>query len=171
MNELTEDIQKFLSVADKERDYAVGADLLMRITGNAVRYREMMRKGPKTFAAFINKKLGEILEFRLAKLTHAQVSVMKAKADKIVEKSSGNEEQIRSGKREDHDKLPEEIKAAYIEALDCLRKERELHTQIRMLALGHVSCPDSEVYPFVKEIIKIDDRRLSLWRKYDEYES
>lgn len=158
-----------MSVPDKKRNYGEGADILQRVTGNAVRYREMMRKGPENFAGFINKKLGEILEFRLAKLTHAQVSVMKAKADKIVEQSGNHEDQIRSGKREDHDSLPDEIKAAYVEALDCLRMVRELQLQIRNLALGKSRCPDSEVYPFVKEIIKVDDKRLALWKKYDEF--
>ncbi|MCM1522794.1 MAG: hypothetical protein NC039_09115 [Muribaculaceae bacterium] len=167
---LTENIRQFLQQEDSQKDWAQGADLLQRITGNAILYREMMRKGPGKYAPFINKRLTEILEFRLAKLTHTQVSIMKAKADKVVEQSKTAEEKIRSGRRQDHDRLPDEIKAAYAEALDCLNKERELHMQIRRLALHTATCPDSELYPFVKEILKVDDRRLALWQKYDSYE-
>ena len=166
---LTPEIQKFLNVPESERDYASGADLLARITGNAIRYREMMRKGPETFAGFINKKLSEILDFRLAKLTHREVRMMQTKADRIIEQSASTEKSMLRGKRDDHANLPEDIQSAYAEALDCLHKERELHLEMRQLALRNTTCPDSDVYPFVKEILKTDDRRLHLWQKYDSF--
>lgn len=166
---ITERLKAFVALPDAEKDYADGAELLMRITGNMVRFREMMRKGPQNFAWLINKQLSSHLEFRLAKLTHDQVREMKVKADAIVEQSGKKEEKVKAGRRADHDSLPPEIQAAYTETLDCLRKQRELHLQIRKLALGSATCPDSELYPFVKEIIALDTKRLSLWKKYDEY--
>ena len=48
-------------------------------------------------------------------------------------KSGTSNEEFRKGKRADHDQLPEEIQARYIENLDLLRKMRELHLKLRKL--------------------------------------
>lgn len=168
---LTKELQSFLSLPESKRDYSKGAYLLLRITGNIIRYREMERKGFVTFKEFINKKLREQADYRLSKLTHSQVRSLRQKAEKIVVDSPSVEKDIRNGKRKDHNSLPENIQACYVEALSCLQKERELNTQIRLIVFGKYSCPDSELYPFVKEIVKLDDKRLKLWKEYDEYKA
>ena len=167
--ELTEGMRRYLEAEPSDRDNAEAAKILLRVSGNIHLYNQIMRTGPDRMAPLIERKLKDYYQFRLAKLTHEEVKRMSSRAEVIVKDTSKREEEIRSGRRPDHDSLPDEIRAAYAEALGCLHSERELHLQIRRLALSEATCPDSEIYPFVKEIIRLDDRRLALWRRYDEY--
>lgn len=166
---ITEWLRTFVHTPEDERDYREAAEIMLAISGNKVRYNNMIRKGPETFAEVINKYLADNLNFRLARLTREEVKAMTAKSEAIIADSGETEQKIRTGKRPDHEQLPEEIKVCYLETLDCVNKQRELHMQIRNLALGSATCPDSELYPFVKEIIRLDKLRLELWKKYDTW--
>ena len=46
---------------------------------------------------------------------------------------------------------------------------RELHLKLRTLSLDNTTCPDSERYSFLKEIITLDKKRVSNWDIYDHY--
>lgn len=76
---------------------------------------------------------------------------------------------FKAGKRADHDALPDEIKALYVENLQLLHRMREVHLRLRTLSLENVTCPDSERYPFLKEIIALDKRLRSNWDIYDHF--
>lgn len=169
--ELTEGMRRYLEADPENRDNTEAAKILLRVSGNIYLYNQIMRDGPDRMATVIERKLRDYYQFRLAKMTHEEVKRMSSQAERIVKETPKREEEIRAGKRPDHDSLPDEIRAAYAEALGCLYSERDLHLQIRKLALSEATCPDSELYPFVKEIIRLDDRRLALWRRYDEYKA
>jgi len=79
------------------------------------------------------------------------------------------DKQPQKGKREDHDLLPDEIKAKYVENLSLLQRMRELHLRLRSLSLENVTCPDSERYPFLKEFISLDKKLHTNWEAYDHY--
>ena len=76
---------------------------------------------------------------------------------------------FKAGKRPDHDDLPEEIQALYVENLDIVHRMRELHLKLRTLSLDNATCPDSERYPFLKEIINLDKKRVANWDIYDHF--
>ena len=46
---------------------------------------------------------------------------------------------------------------------------RELHLKLRSLSLDNTPCPDSERYPFLKELISLDKKLHSNWEIYDHY--
>lgn len=71
--------------------------------------------------------------------------------------------------RADHDLLPAEIQALYVENASILQKMRELHLTLRNLSLDNVACPDSERYPFLKELIELDKKYHSNWKAYDSF--
>ena len=77
--------------------------------------------------------------------------------------------EFKAGKRADHDLLPVEIQALYVENLDIINRMRELHLKLRTLSLENTTCPDSERYPFLKEIIALDKKRVENWDIYDHY--
>lgn len=83
--------------------------------------------------------------------------------------SGTSKEDFRKGKRADHDQLPEEIQARYVENLDLLRRMRELHLRLRSLSIEQVSCPDNERYPFLKELIALDKQLHENWNVYDHF--
>ena len=79
------------------------------------------------------------------------------------------EDERRLGKREDHDALPDDVKAKYVENLSLLQRMRELHLRLRSLSLENSTCPDSERYPFLKELIALDKKLHANWEAYDRY--
>ena len=65
--------------------------------------------------------------------------------------------------------MPDEIKAKYVENLSLLQRMRELHLRLRSLSLENATCPDSERYPFLKELISLDKKLHTNWEAYDRY--
>ena len=121
-------------------------------------------------------QLQKYYNFRVQALTHAQVEEMAAQVQTIADEhhltddaSTVPEDERRLGKREDHDSLPDEIKAKYVENLSLLQRMRELHLRLRSLSLDNATCPDSERYPFLKELITLDKKLHSNWEEYDHF--
>ena len=176
-------LQEWINTPAKERDYDQGALFLLQLTNNKIMYRNISRD-PKRHAEFLEFKIKRYLQYRLQDLTHAEVQDMQRKVDSIAMKhaldkaASSSEEdkealsesaQFRAGKRADHDTLPAEIQALYAENADIMRKMRELHLQLRKLSTQGSTCPDSDRYPFLKEIIEMDKRYHRNWQEYDSY--
>lgn len=46
---------------------------------------------------------------------------------------------------------------------------RELHLRLRSLSLENSTCPDSERFPFLKELIALDKKLHANWEAYDHY--
>lgn len=174
-NEFTERVQKWLNTPESERDYNEGAMLLLKLTGNQIMYRNLTMRRTRQSEEFIVYQLKRRLKFRLAQLTHEQVEQMQRQVDGIVQKrnlekkESTPSSEFKAGKRADHDELPDEIQALYVENLSIVQKMRELHLKLRSLSLDNAPCPDSERYPFLKELISLDKKLHSNWEIYDHY--
>ena len=174
-NEFTERVQKWLNTPESERDYNEGAMLLLKLTGNQIMYRNLTMRRTRQSEEFIVYQLKRRLKFRLAQLTHEQVEQMQRQVDGIVQKrhlekkESAPSSEFKAGKRADHEELPDEIQALYVENLSIVQKMRELHLKLRSLSLDNAPCPDSERYPFLKELIALDKKLHSNWEAYDHY--
>ena len=100
---------------------------------------------------------------------------MEHSVDEIVQshtefKSDNNEaKSFKAGKRADHDSLPDEIKALYVENLDLVHRMRELHLKLRTMSTADSACADSDRYPFLKEFIKLDKKLHDNWNVYDHF--
>ena len=167
----TNKLQAWLNTPDEQKDYAEGALLLLQLSGNQIMYRNIS-VNPKGKAEFITGKLQQYLNFRLVQLTHEQVEQMQKEVEVIVKdtiKPDADFADFKAGKRADHDKLPEEIQALYAENLDIVHRMRELHLQLRKLSTANVTCPDSERYPFLKELITLDKKLHENWDTYDHF--
>lgn len=174
-NEFTERVQKWLNTPESERDYNEGAMLLLKLTGNQIMYRNLTMRRTRQSEEFIVYQLKRRLKFRLAQLTHEQVEQMQRQVDGIVQKRHlekkeyASTSEFKAGKRVDHDSLPDEVQALYVENLSIVQKMRELHLKLRSLSLDNAPCPDSERYPFLKELISLDKKLHSNWEIYDHY--
>lgn len=172
--EFTNKLQTWLSLPREDRDWDEGALMLLQLTGNKIMYRNLS-VNPEGKANFIEGKLQQYLEFRLAELTHEQVKEMQHAVEEIVKehtefKSDGNEaKNFKAGKRADHDTLPEEIQALYVENLDLVHRMRELHLKLRTMSTTDSTCADSDRYPFLKEFIKLDKKLHDNWNVYDHF--
>lgn len=172
--EFTNKLQTWLSLPREDRDWDEGALMLLQLTGNKIMYRNLS-VNPEDKANFIEGKLQQYLEFRLAELTHEQVKEMQHAVEEIVKehtefKSDDNEaKNFKAGKRADHDTLPEEIQALYVENLDLVHRMRELHLKLRTMSTTDSTCADSDRYPFLKEFIKLDKKLHDNWNVYDHF--
>ena len=170
----TQKLQAWLNLPREERDWEAGAMMLLQLSGNKIMYRNIS-VNPKGKAEFIEGKLQQYLKFRLAALTHEQVKEMEQQVETIMEKRSQFEAEVneaknfKAGKRADHDTLPEEIQALYVENLDLVHRMRELHLKLRTMSTSTAVCADSERYPFLKEFIFLDKKLHDNWDRYDHF--
>ena len=171
-HKFTEQIKLWLETPEAERDYTVGALYLLKLSGNQILYKNIVAALDKRHDV-IEYQLQKYYNFRVKALTHAQVEEMSAQVEAIVAEhiplAAEADKQPQKGKREDHDLLPDEIKAKYVENLSLLQRMRELHLRLRSLSLENATCPDSERYPFLKELISLDKKLHANWEAYDHY--
>lgn len=174
-HKFTQQIKEWLEQHPDERDYAAGALFLLKLSGNQIMYRNLIAN-PSAKADFIEYQIQKYYNFRVQALTHAQVEEMAEQVKTIADEhhltddaSTEPEDERRLGKREDHDSLPDEIRAKYVENLSILQRMRELHLRLRSLSLDNATCPDSERYPFLKELISLDKKLHANWEEYDHF--
>ena len=170
-NKFTELIKQWLETPSNQRDYSVGALYLLKLSGNQIMYRNVVAQLDRRHD-FVDYQIQKYYNFRVQALTHAQVEEMQQKVDVIVAEHislAANADEHKTGKRIDHDSLPDEIKAKYVENLSILQRMRELHLKLRSLSLDTAPCPDSERYPFLKELIELDKKMHANWEEYDHY--
>ena len=188
-HELTKKMRAWLETPEEQRDLEEGALLVLQLSNNRIMYQGFMRN-LKRSAKMIAYQLQKYYNFRVKDLTHQEVAEMTAEVKKIAEKdnlqaiptSSENESKaagdnpspelvaaIRKGRRVDHDALPEDIQALYIENLHIIQRMRNLHAKLELLSVEHATCPDSERYPFLKELIALDKQYHENWNTYDHY--
>lgn len=165
-------LKEWLEAPEGERDYTVGALYLLKLSGNQIAYRTHIARLDRC-RGIIESQLQKYYNFRVAELTREQVQQMSEQVDAIAEKhaltSDTSDDEKRTGKRADHDSLPDNVKAKFVENLSILQRMRELHLRLRNLSLDNATCPDSERYPFLKELISLDKKLHANWEAYDKY--
>lgn len=171
-NKFTELIGQWLQTPEAERDYSVGALYLLKLSGNQIMYRNIVAQLDRRHDV-VEYQLQKYYNFRVQALTHSQVEEMQKEVDVIVADhiplAAQADETPQKGKRSDHDSLPDDIKAKYVENLSLLQRMRELHLRLRSFSLDNAPCPDSERYPFLKELISLDKKLHANWEAYDRY--
>ena len=149
-NKFTELIKQWPETPSNQRDYSVGALYLLKLSGNQIMYRNVVAQldrrhdlhNPGGGSAmlvqaqnrshlardFLDYQIQKYYNFRVQALTHSQVEEMQQKVDVIVAEHislAANADEHKTGKRIDHDSLPDEIKAKYVENLSILQRMRE----------------------------------------------
>ena len=173
MNNLTDKLQQWLDTPSAERDWNEGAILLLQLTNNTIMYRNLSIN-PKGKAEFIEGKLRAFLKARREVEAHDEVNIMQEQVDAIVAsrtefKEHNEANDFKAGKRADHDSLPEDIQALYVENLDITHRMRELHLRLRLLSDSTKQVPAAERKPLLDEFINLDKKLHANWDIYDHY--
>lgn len=148
--------------------------LLLKLTGNQIMYRRVLANLPK-MGKFIEEQLQAKLKFRLQKVTHQQVTDMRQQVERIAIRhfqfqEENEAKEFKKGKREDHDSLPQDIQALYVENKSLMQRMRACHAELRtVIRRGNTTCLDSDMYPFLKELIELDKRYRDNWAAYDKF--
>lgn len=167
----TELLRQWLEAPADERDYSVGALYLLQLTGNQILYKNLISRLDAS-KPHIEHQLQKHYNFRLQELTHEQVYEMEVQVQAIVDEHiplAAQADEQRRGRRADHDALPDEIRAKFTENLSILQRMRELHLRLRSLSEEGSTCPDSDRFPFLKEMITLDKKLHANWKEYDTY--
>lgn len=172
-NKLTERLQDFLDTPREDRDWNEGAILLLQLTNNTIMYRNLSIN-PKGKAEFIEGKLRAFLKARREVEAHDEVIILQEQVNAIIEnrtefKEDNEAKEFKAGKRADHDRLPEDIQALYVENLDLVHRMRELHLRLRLLSDSTKQVPAAERKPLLDEFINLDKKLHANWDTYDHY--
>ena len=175
MNKLTEQVVQFLNTPEEQRDWNTAALLLLQLTNNTIMYRNISLN-PKGKAEFIEGKLRQFLKDRREVEAHDEVNTMQQQVDNIIESRTefSNSDtnpatDFKAGKRADHDSLPEDIQALYVENLDIVHRMRELHLRLRLLSEDTQLHSDAERKPLLDEFITLDKKLHANWDTYDHF--
>lgn len=172
-NKLTERLQNFLDTPREDRDWNEGAILLLQLTNNTIMYRNLSIN-PKGKAEFIEGKLRAFLKSRREIEAHDEVIILQEQVNAIIEnrtefKEDNEAKEFKAGKRADHDRLPEDIQALYVENLDLVHRMRELHLRLRLLSDSTKQVPAVERKPLLDEFINLDKKLHANWDAYDHF--
>ena len=137
---LTDKLRQFLDTPNEQKDWNAGAILLLQLTNNPIMYRNISLN-PKGKADFILGKLQQFLKARCEIENHNEVMTLQSTVNEIVTQrtefsnpDTNPATDFKAGKRADHDSLPDNIQALYVENLDIVHRMRELHLQLRKLS-------------------------------------
>lgn len=172
-NKLTARLQDFLDTPREDRDWNEGAILLLQLTNNTIMYRNLSIN-PKGKAEFIEGKLRAFLKSRREVEAHDEVIILQEQVNAIIEnhtefKEDNEAKEFKAGKRADHDRLPEDIQALYVENLDLVHRMRELHLRLRLLSDSTKQVPAAERKPLLDEFINLDKKLHANWDAYDHF--
>ena len=173
MNNLADKLQDFLDTPREDRDWNEGAILLLQLTNNTIMYRNLSIN-PKGKAEFIEGKLRAFLKSRREVEAHDEVIILQEQVNAIIEnrtefKEDNEAKEFKAGKRADHDRLPEDIQALYVENLDLVHRMRELHLRLRLLSDSTKQVLAAERKPLLDEFINLDKKLHANWDAYDHF--
>ena len=170
--ELTSKIKEWLDTPANQRDIMAGAELLLRVNRNRIFYNNVSRN-PAAKAPRLVYELTKIYNARTDEATREEVSALMAQVGQIAVTRGLDTPSVRSefqrGKRADHDELPPEVRELWTQNAEIMRKMRDCHTHLRLINTDNSSCPDSDRYPWAKEIVRLDTLMRDNYNRYDHY--
>lgn len=168
MENLTSEIKRIIDLPEKEVDVNEAAMVLLKINRNQILFNNIVRRNDKDRVLYELKK---IYDFRMQDEALKKTADMEVEVKKVVETNPEftlTDEQLEDapkGMRADHDELPEEIKALFVENFDIFRKMRKLHEQLKLMN-NQKPC---DRYPFLKEMLELDKLHRENYNAYDAY--
>lgn len=162
---LTEQIQAWLSTEPAERDIRTGADLLLRLNRNRALHQTILRR-PEKMAAKLAYELGKHLRIRLDGYTLAEVVKLQAELmPQVAATLETDPTATHSGRRADHDRLPEHIRAIYEQGGEIFRKMKQIYETLRTMD----NRPPCDRYEHLQILAELDSKYRRGWETYDTY--
>lgn len=171
--DLTSKIHNWLEHSDT-LDVIEGAKLLLQVTRNQIIYRNALRS-PERYRERIAYELRKVYNNRLNAVTKAEVTSLMKQVDAIStargldKPQDNNRTEFQRGKRADHNELPESVQRLWEDNAEIMKKMRDCHTHLRLITPQNSTCPDSDRYPWAKEIIRLDMQYRENFNVYDHY--
>ena len=189
---LTERIQKWLDTPADERDIVAGATMLLQLNRNQFFYNNVTAR-PARYAAKLEYELKKHLRIRLDGQTIQDVVRMEKTVLPAVEKTiqeevamvnnrqemvidnhevvidsdddKPQEAVVAKGRREDHDSLPDEIKALFDNAGQLYFSIKQLYETLKTME----NAQPCDRYEYLKQLKEADTKYHANLQKYDAY--
>lgn len=172
-DKLTKDIQRWLDSPQEQRDLDEGALLLLRLNRNRYMHAQIVRK--QNFAK-LEYELKKFLKIRLEGLTQRQVAEMEQEAlpairrtleegQPVISTDAEQPEAEFSGKRKDHDSLPQDIKDIYERNGEVYFKMKQLFETLK----GMEDATPCDRHELLKQLVELDKEYRENWTRYDTW--
>jgi len=166
MHELTEKIKEILDTPNDQVDVEAGALVLLKVSRKKILFNNIIKKRN---IERLKHELQKIYNYRVKSETAEDVKNLDKKVLPILSDTLPKNEVIEKsetkGKREDHDLLPDEIKAMYLENLNIFPRMRKLHEQLKLMG----DAKPCDRYPYLKELVDLDTKLRDNWNAYDAH--
>lgn len=174
-DEILKKITAWLESPADSRNIEQGALLLLKVNRNKIFYRNCVMN-PEKMEKRLVYELEKLVNRKIVQVTHKEVEEMAKKVQKIAQKHFTYQQdnpasEFQAGKRGDHDSLPLDIQALYVENKSLVQRMRDVHVQLRIITNRPGFCPDSDRYPYLKELIELDTQLHKNWELYDNYDA
>jgi hypothetical protein len=166
MDELTGKIKEVLDTSNERIDMEAAALLLLKLNRNRILHENILRRKN---VEKLKYELRKIYDYRLLEDAAKESKELEKEAVKIVEQTFPKEEKRQAaetkGMRPDHEQIPDEIRAKYMENLNIYPQMRKLHEQLKLMN-NALPC---DRYPFLKELKELDEKLRTNWDEYDAF--
>jgi len=186
-NKLSKQLQAWLATPEAQRDINAGYLLTLQYTQNKI-LADNFRRVPRKYMPHVDYQLRKFLTIAVANKEHSDVENMMVAEKKIandlrlnppmkgvVTKARAEKSEIERGrgKRPDHDSLPAEIQALWVENADIKRRIINAHNRLCILSETRdgTVCPDGDRYPYVKEVLELSAQLHKNYLEYDNYQA
>jgi hypothetical protein len=173
-------IKDWLMLDPEERNFDVGALLYLKNNPRRrILYENIVRRKMDDKLAYELRKTLEIMESKYTalqrgidykKLTATEITAFTEQVKKVETETLPKVIELlnpdKSGKRPDHDLLPDEIKAKFDENLIIYPRMRALHEKLKLMD-NELPC---DRYPFLKQLVEYDEKLQANWGSYDKYD-
>jgi len=168
-------MQRWLNNPKEERDIREGADMMLSLNRNRALYNSILRR-PAQFHAKLEYELRKFLRIRLDNMTIAQVADLENKvmpsAQEIVDNPPviSTDDEIpdgthATGRRKDHDSLPDDIKALFDNNFEVYKTVKHLFEECKSMN----DLKPCDRYDKVQQLAAADARYRNNLALYDAY--
>lgn len=169
---LTKDIQQWLNSPQEERSLEKGAEMLLRLNRNRYMNAQILRRA--NFAK-LEYELRKHLKIRLEGLTTREVAIMEQnhlprisemlEAQPVIDADADHNAGNFSGRREDHDELPEDIQALYERNGEIYFKMKQIFETLK----GMEDATPCDRHEYLLQLIELDKEYRENWNAYDTW--
>lgn len=164
-HKLTRQMQIWLHTPPQERSLEEGADLLLRLNSNPWMRGQILRNRDEQKLEYELKKF---LKIRLEGLTREEVVLMERRE---LPRIRSHFEPVPSraehtGRREDHDQLPERIRALPERNAVVYKKMKQVYETLKTME-NATACDRHE---YIKVLVSLDKEYRRNWAAYDNYQ-
>ncbi len=169
---LTKDIQQWLNSPQEQRRLEQGAEMLLRLNRNRYMNAQILRRA--NFAK-LEYELRKHLKIRLEGLTTREVALMEQnhlprisemlEAQPVIDADADHNAGNFSGRREDHDELPEDIQALYERNGEIYFKMKQIFETLK----GMEDATPCDRHEYLLQLIELDKEYRENWNAYDTW--